>query len=128
VKIQNPFRLGLLATLASVLTWVGAAIFLALGLDPLVSWLERRKVKRPLAILITLVVVLGIFTGLVFALIPVITEQVNSLTGQITQVVASIQNATFREDVLARLPWLDPSFFDSAVKTVTDFTADPSNY
>jgi predicted PurR-regulated permease PerM len=143
VKIQNPFRLGLLATLgalvaiviggaiaslATVLTWVGAAIFLALGLDPLVSWLEKRKVARPIAILITLVVVLGIFTALVLALIPVIAEQVNNLTAQITQVVASIQNATFREDVLSRLPWLDPNIFDSIIKSITDFTSDPNNY
>jgi len=92
VKIQNPFRLGLfgglgvlvavaigatVGNLATILTYVGAALFLALGLDPIVTWLEKRKLPRPLAIVIVLVVVLGIFVGLVFAIIPVITEQVN---------------------------------------------------
>jgi predicted PurR-regulated permease PerM len=87
VKIQNPFRLGLLGglgvlvavligsavgSLSTILTYVGAAIFLALGLDPLITWLEKRGLKRPIAILIALVGVLSIFAGLVLALIPVI--------------------------------------------------------
>ena len=102
MKIQNPFRLGLLAglgvlvaiviggavgSLATILTYIGAAIFLALGLDPLVTWLEKHKVKRPLAIVITLVGVLGVLAGLVFALIPVISEQVQNITQVITKTI-----------------------------------------
>ena len=105
MKIQNPFRLGLLAglgvllailiggaivNLTTIITYVGAALFLALGLDPLVSFLERHKVKRPIAILITLVGVLGIFAGLVFALIPVIVEQVQNVTDFITKEVIPV--------------------------------------
>ena len=91
MKIQNPFRLGLfgglgvivaialgsiVGSLGTVLTWVGAALFLALGLDPLVSWLEKRGFPRALAILTVLVGVLAVFAGLVLAIIPVIAEQV----------------------------------------------------
>lgn len=122
MKIQNPFRLGLLAglgvlvalligqsvgSLATILTWVGAAIFLALGLDPLVTWLEKRKVKRPIAILIALVGVIGIFVGLVFALIPVIVEQVTNLVKQISEVIIpGVQDGTLLEGIKDNLPWL----------------------
>ena len=56
MKIQNAFRLGLVGTLgvglglliinsvislSTIITYVGAALFLALGLDPAVSWLEK---------------------------------------------------------------------------------------
>ena len=56
MKIQNSFRMGLfgglgvlvaigigtaITSLASILTYVAAAIFLALGIDPLVTWLEK---------------------------------------------------------------------------------------
>ena len=111
MKIQNPYRTGLFAglgvitalviggaigSLATILTWVGAALFLALGLDPLVTWLEKHKVKRPVAILITLVGVLGVFVGLVFALIPVIVEQVGNLVTQISEVVVpGLQDGSF---------------------------------
>ena len=139
MKIQNPFRLGLLAalgvlvalligsavaSLATILTYVGAAIFLALGLDPLVTWLERHKVKRPIAILIALVGVLGLFTGLVFAIIPVITEQVGKLVTQITEVVIpGFVDNTFFDWINDNLPWLN---IEEILGTVTSALTDMS--
>ena len=137
MKIQNPFRLGLLAglgvlvaiviggavtSLATILTYVGAALFLALGLDPLVTWLEKHKVKRPIAILIVLVGVLGIFAGLVFALIPVIVEQVSNLVTQITDVVVpGFQDGTFVDWVNKNLPWVKiDDLLDQAVSFITN--------
>ncbi len=70
-KVSNAFQIGLLgglgvltalvlgnmvATIANIITYVFAAIFIALGLDPVVNFLERRKLKRPLAITVVLVV------------------------------------------------------------------------
>jgi len=137
MKIQNPFRLGLLAglgvlvaiviggavtSLATILTYVGAALFLALGLDPLVTWLEKHKVKRPIAILIVLVGVLGIFAGLVFALIPVIVEQVSNLVTQITDVVVpGFQDGTFVDWVNQNLPWVKiDDLLDQVVSFITN--------
>lgn len=94
MKIQNPFRLGLFAglgvlvaivigtavgSLATVLTYVGAALFLALGIDPLVSWLEKHKWKRGIAILVVLVAILGVVAAFVLAIVPVIVDQVGAL-------------------------------------------------
>ena len=79
MKIQNAFRFGLfgglgvlvaigigaaIGTLATIITYIGAAIFLALGLDPAVSWLEKHRFPRWLAILVVVVAVLGVFTAL----------------------------------------------------------------
>ena len=137
MKIINPYRTGLFAglgvltaiviggaigSLSTILTYVGAALFLALGLDPLVTWLERHKVKRPVAILITLVGVLGIFAGLVFALIPVIVEQVGNLITQINDVVVpGIQDGSFVDWTKTYIPWLDvDGIIDQAISTVTN--------
>ena len=102
MKIQNAFRFGLLGglgvlvaisigtavgNLATILTYIGAALFLALGLDPLVTWLESRRFPRWLAILTVLIGVLGVFTGLVFALVPVIAEQVELLVAQVQEII-----------------------------------------
>ncbi|MEO7146792.1 MAG: AI-2E family transporter [Terrimesophilobacter sp.] len=107
MKIQNAFRLGLfgglgvlvaiaigtaVVTLATILTYVGAAIFLALGLDPAVSWLERKKFPRWLAIMTVVVGVLAVFTGLVFAVIPVIVEQTTNLITGLNPLIAAIQD------------------------------------
>jgi len=107
VKIQNAFRLGLfgglgvlvavligtgLGTLATILTYVGAALFLALGIDPAVSWLQKHKVPRAVAILIVLVGILAIFTGLVFAIVPVIADQIGNLIKQAPQLIDTVTN------------------------------------
>jgi predicted PurR-regulated permease PerM len=121
VKIQNPYRTALFAglgvitalviggavgSLSTILTYVGAAVFLALGLDPLVTWLEKRRIKRPIAILISLVGVLGIFTGLVLAIIPVIVEQITNLVTQIQDNIGpAIEDGTYKDWVHANLPW-----------------------
>ncbi|MET4582035.1 putative PurR-regulated permease PerM [Conyzicola nivalis] len=140
MKIQNPFRLGLLAglgvlvaiviggavgSLATILTYIGAAIFLALGLDPLVTWLEKHKVKRPLAIIITLVGVLGVLAGLVFALIPVISEQVQNITQVITKtIIPGIQDNSLITDINDALPWLE---VNELIEKAGAFIADPTN-
>lgn len=135
MKIQNAFRFGLfgglgvlvaigigsaVGNLATILTYIGAALFLALGLDPLVSWLEGRKVPRWLAILIVLVGVLGVFTGLVFALIPVIAQQVEKLIIQVQDIVQ-----LSRQEVIDRIQEVFPLIqgkvvFDEVNKFVTN--------
>ncbi|HNP15669.1 MAG: AI-2E family transporter [Cryobacterium sp.] len=105
MKIQNAFRLGLfgglgvlvaigigaaVGTLATIITYIGAAIFLALGLDPAVSWLERHRFPRWLAILTVVVVVLAVFTGLVFSVIPVIVAQTSNLVNGLTPLIATL--------------------------------------
>jgi len=143
MKIQNPFRLGLLAglgvlvailigtavgSLATILTYIGAAIFLALGLDPFVTWLERRKVKRPIAILIALVAVLGIFTGLVFSIIPVLVKQIQNVVTLVTDnLVPSITNNTLVDDIAAALPWADKATLETIFQQIGDFFSDPDN-
>ena len=121
MKIQNPFRLGLfgglgvvvaialggiVGSLGTVLTWVGAALFLALGLDPLVTWLEKRKFPRPVAILTVLVAVLAVFAGLVLAIIPVIAEQVGNAVTAVPQLISGFESGEVKENILGVFPWL----------------------
>jgi predicted PurR-regulated permease PerM len=119
MKIQNAFRLGLfgglgvlvalaigaaVGTLATIITYIGAAIFLALGLDPAVSWLERHHFPRWLAILTVVVGVLAVFTGLVFAVIPVIVEQTSNLINGLTPIIASLQDTNWVANLQENLP------------------------
>lgn len=122
MKIQNPFRLGLfgglgvlvavsigaaVGSLATILTYVGAALFLALGLDPLVTWLEKQKFPRPLAIVTVLVAVLGVVAGLVFAIIPVITDQVNRAIKTVPGLINGFADGSIPQNIQKALPWLD---------------------
>ena len=85
MKLHHPFRTALIATLgvgvgiliitsvqslSTILLYVGTALFLALGLDPAVSWLERKGLPRWAALLITFAVVLAVFAGIILIVIP----------------------------------------------------------
>lgn len=138
MKIQNSFRLGLFGglgvlvalgigtaftSLATILTYVAAAIFLALGIDPLVTWLEKHKIKRPLAILIVLIGVLGVVAGLVLAIIPVIVDQVDNLSKQIPKLSQAITDGSLTTSIKEALPWLA---VDDLIDQATDAVQDPS--
>jgi predicted PurR-regulated permease PerM len=134
VKIQNAFRLGLfgglgvlvaivlgsgLATLATIITYVGAALFLALGIDPAVSFLQRHRFPRWAAILTVLVVILGVFAGLVLAVVPVIIDQVNTLIASVPDIVKALTTDNAIQNWWNHtLPWLP---FDKMVTNVQDF-------
>jgi len=128
VKIQNAFRLGLfgglgvlvaiaigaaVGSLATVLTYVGAALFLALGLDPLVSFLARHGWPRWLAIVTVLVALLAAFAGVIFALIPVVISQVTTGIKAVQSVIPAITTGEFWSDVQHNFPWLDVKTVES---------------
>jgi len=121
VKIQNAFRLGLfgglgvlvaiiiggaVTSLATILTYVGAALFLSLGIDPAVSFLQRHKFPRPAAIAIVLLVVLGVVAGLVFALIPVLSDQIGNLIKQVPTITDAFNNGQIETWWNQTFPWL----------------------
>jgi len=133
VKIQNAFRVGLIGTLGvgvgmliitsvitlqTIITYIGAALFLALGLDPAVSWLEKKRFPRSAAIVTVLAAVIGVLTGVIFAVVPIIVDQVTKLSKAIPDLVTSINTSTLLVDVQQQFPALPLSKFTEAI---TDF-------
>ena len=133
MKIQNAFRLGLfgglgvllaiaiggaITSLATILTYVGAALFLALGIDPAVSFLQRHRFPRPAAIATVLVVVLGVLAGLIFALIPVLSDQISGLIAQIPTITDAFNNGQIENWWNVTIPWLA---YSDVLSQVQDF-------
>jgi predicted PurR-regulated permease PerM len=67
---------GLLLSIGSVLVLIVVSMFLAVGLNPAVEWLGRRGVRRSVAVLVVVAVVVGAVALFVVALVPVIADQV----------------------------------------------------
>ncbi|MDQ1513561.1 MAG: hypothetical protein QOC59_1403, partial [Microbacteriaceae bacterium] len=129
MRIQSPFRTGLTGALgvllalaiggavlhlATILTYVFAAVFLALGLDPFVSALERLKLPRWLALLIVLVVVLGLLTLIFFLVVPVIVSQSSKL---VQSIVGYSQDVSWQQFVRQVQDAVGPTF---DVKSLAD--------
>lgn len=134
----NPFLFGLLGglgvlvalliggmtqQLTTVLVYVGIALFLALGLDPVVSFLER-KVPRGAAVAIVVAIVLLVFAGILWAIVPVIITQIANLSQTMPQFVEDVQKADWYKDILARY---DKNITD-AVNGVLDFIQKPDSW
>ena len=123
MKIHNAFRLGLLGglgvltavaiggaltTLTTILTYIGAALFIALGIDPAVSWLEKHKFPRWAATLTVLIGILAVFAGLVFAIVPVIVDQVNALVSSLPNFIDTVTKSSWIPDLQKSLPdWIN---------------------
>jgi len=140
VKIQNAFRFGLLgglgvlvalviggavATLSTILTYIGAALFIALGIDPAVSWLEKHKFPRWTAIITVLIGILAVVAGLVLSVVPVIVDQTNRLIAQVPTVVNAVSDPHLVRNIQATLP----DFIDvqAVVDAIVKFFQDPQN-
>lgn len=71
---------GLFEQIGSTLVLIVVAFFIAAGLNPVVQWLERRGMRRGLALVAVIVAFLGAIALFVVAIVPVITDQVRSIT------------------------------------------------
>ena len=76
----------------SVLELIGLALFIAAGLDPVVSWLTRRRVPRWAAVVIVLLALAGAIGGFIAAAIPPLTEQTSNLISALPHYAHALQN------------------------------------
>lgn len=133
----HPFRIGFLATLggllaialgfaftqlSTVMICILASLFLALGLDPLVRWLERRRIPRGWAIVITFVLVIASAVGVFFLIIPAVVDQTSQLVANIPQFAQTIT----QQEWFTRLTGgsVDTK---ALVANLESFLSDPSN-
>lgn len=66
--------------ISSVLVLLVMSMFLAVGLNPSVEWFMKRGMRRGLAVLVVLAMVIGVLTLFVFTLVPVISDQIAQIT------------------------------------------------
>ncbi len=81
-----------LVAVRSILILLLTAGFLAIGLNPAVEALERRKLKRGRAVGIVLLAVLLFFVGFGFAVVPPIVEQAQAFTQDLPRYVTQLQD------------------------------------
>ncbi|HKU34784.1 MAG TPA: AI-2E family transporter [Paenarthrobacter sp.] len=80
---------------SQLLLWILTAMFIALGLDPVVRWLESRKIPRPAGILISVSVLVAAVAGFFATLIPTIVNQVSDIVRQAPDWIRDFLNSDF---------------------------------
>jgi predicted PurR-regulated permease PerM len=76
----------------SVLVLIGLALFIAAGLDPAVSRLERRGLPRWAAVVAVIAAVLGVLAGFAVAAIPPLASQATALAHNLPDYLHSLTN------------------------------------
>ncbi|MFB2555446.1 AI-2E family transporter [Herbiconiux liangxiaofengii] len=133
----NAFTIGFIATLggllaialgfafvqlSTVLICIVGALFLALGLDPLVRWLTRRRIPRGWSILIVFGLVIAFAATVFLLVIPAVVDQVAEL----------VQNLPSAAAAVTKEPWFTRIFGDTAdgqqlEEDLAGFLSDPDN-
>lgn len=137
-RLDNPFALGFtitlgglaalllglaFANLSTVIIYIAFALFAALGLDPIVRWLERHGLPRTWGIVVVFFGFAVVIVGAIWLIVPTVVDQVTSFIADVP--------ATFRaftqSDVFA---WLEGIFgpgLNSLVSDLQAFLTNPSN-
>lgn len=82
----------MIVTVRDVLVLIGLALFLAIGLEPAVSLLARRKVPRWAAVITVLVVSLTVVGGFLAAAIPPLARQATQFLTQAPTMFSQLQS------------------------------------
>lgn len=114
---RSPFYIGFMAALgvliayglvhivlelSQILTFVVLALFLSLGLEPIVAQLARHRVRRGWAVLIVVTGVCGVFALLGWLIIPTIVDQTTELVEQAPAYLTDLQHNHLVQDLNAR--------------------------
>ncbi|MGG7507860.1 AI-2E family transporter [Plantibacter sp. YIM 135249] len=139
--LQQPFAVGFigalgvlaaillgvtLGSLSSILVYIAAALFIALGLDPVVVRLESHGVKRPLAIAIVFAVFALVIIGLLALIVPIVTRQAIELVQNAPLFLTDIKNQPWFVNLSDALgPGVD---LEGALSWLQSLAADPKNW
>lgn len=101
--------LHVLSQVTTVLGWAVLATTLALALDPVVVWLERRGFRRGVAVVAVFVVLLGLLVTFVATFVPMLVEQARAFVERAPEMLERLRTSrVFRAadaeyDVVERL-------------------------
>lgn len=139
--VRSPFQLGFTVTLgvlaammfgaivgelSTIIMYVVAALFVALGLNPVVHWLEHKGLSRPLGIALVFASFVLAIGGLLAAIIPMITIQVTQLIRSAPTLVRDITQQSWFHGLNQRFgEFID---FDGLLKIAQNLIGNPENW
>ncbi|MFC4947518.1 AI-2E family transporter [Pseudonocardia sp. GCM10023141] len=81
-----------IVTVSSVLVLIGLALFIAVGLEPAVSWLARHRLPRWAAVSVVILATVALIGGFLALAIPVLVEQATQFVNQVPTYLRALQD------------------------------------
>src|SRR6187455_373436 len=110
-----------LFTIRGIMVSIIIAVFITIGLDPLIRWFERHKVKRPIAILIVVLLIVFVLVTLIWIVVPIIAQQFVELVARIPDEIEEMKDAAWFEQVNA----ISNGALENALNYVSSAATDP---
>lgn len=82
-----------LTNVGALITWIAIALFIALGLDPVVRWMVSKGLSRPLAVTATMFGILALFGGFMALIIPTLVTQITSFITDAPTIINNFLNS-----------------------------------
>lgn len=118
------FTLGLaLSSITTILIYIVLAIFVALGLDPIVRWLERNGLSRPRGILVVFGAFVLILAVIIVFVLPPVLQQVAEFARAIPTSITQFQASDWYRSFEAQVG----DVMGTALDQLKVFFADPAN-
>ncbi|MFI2485499.1 AI-2E family transporter [Promicromonospora kroppenstedtii] len=114
--------LGALSAVATVLVYVGLALFLALALEPGTEALTDRGLPRWVAATVMVVGSAAVIALLVVAVLPIAVPQVSSFGAQLVELLRTLPEQAWYEWATSNLGALD---LNGLLSSLTDLLSDP---
>ena len=112
---------GALTNLTTVIIYVVFALFAALGLDPVVRWLERRGISRGWGIFIVCIGFVVVLAGLLVIVLPTAISQIVLFARNLPETIAAFRTT----DIYARLQDASGGWAADALSDAQKFLLDP---
>jgi predicted PurR-regulated permease PerM len=112
-----------LSNLSTIVIYVVFALFAALGLDPVVKWLESHRIKRAWGIVIVYVTFAILFVGIMVLVIPTLVTQISTFITDLPQTIANFEKTP-------TYAWIEQTFGDQTGQLITEaekWLANPAN-
>jgi predicted PurR-regulated permease PerM len=121
LRRSHPFMFGFFAALGVLVAWglwnaLGQArsvlilllvsMFIAVGLNPLVEWFMRRGLKRGLSVGVVFLLMILAVVGVGLAIVPVVTDQINSLIKNAPEWLELLQKSKTLNDLNERYQFI----------------------
>ena len=97
----------MLDTIRDTLILLAIATLLSIGLDPLVSLLERNGLRRGGAVATVFLALLAVIAAAIYAIVPPIVNEVGSFVGSVPQLIESLQENPTIQNLDQRFQLLD---------------------
>lgn len=85
----------ILTNVGQLVVWIAVALFIALGLDPVVKWIERRGLPRPAGVIVAMLLLSAVFAAVFGTLIPTIVSQTGQFIDRAPGFVDDFLNSDF---------------------------------